>query len=75
MVTLNPTGNLHMGTLKYGTGMNASLEAFHDGVLSVLVTDTRLGDVARVTYPRFSSDLSYDLCTQKDDTFCDHDTM
>lgn len=56
--------------------MNAQIEGFYDGILSLLIRDDRAGDIARITYPALSSDVSYNLCAYAEtDARCDRDTL
>jgi hypothetical protein len=44
--------------------------------ISVIIQDSRLGDLAKITYPLFGTDVSYGLCAQaENDPLCDHDTI
>ena len=74
--TVHPSGNIVTGAIKYGTGMNVQIESFYNGILSFSVRDDRAGDIARITYPAFSSDVSYNLCSYAEtDARCDRDTL
>lgn len=55
--------------------MSARIENTQKNI-SVIIQDSRLGDLAKVTYPSFGSDVSYDLCPQaENDPLCDRDTI
>lgn len=52
------------------------MESFTDDVLSLVVYDSRLGDMARIRYPAFTKDVSTVLCTKNEtDISCDKDTL
>jgi hypothetical protein len=56
--------------------MSANIEGFQNGILSLLIHDDRAGDIARITYPTFTSNISYDLCNFPEaDIRCDKDTL
>lgn len=57
-----PTGNIDTGAVQYGTGIEVQIESYLDNVLSLLVYDTRLGNIARVRYPAMS-DISFTCST------------
>ena len=76
VVTLTPSGNINLGSIKYGTGLGVKIDSFHDSVLSLIVQDSRLGNLARVTYPSFSPDVSTTVCAKSEtDPSCDKDTI
>lgn len=53
-----PTGNIDTGSVQYGTGVEVQIESYLDNILSLLIYDTRLGNIARVRYPAMS-DISF----------------
>ncbi len=76
IITLNPSGNIVTGSIKYGTGMGVRIESFLDNKLSLVVYDNRLGDLVHITYPQIRSDISTTLCSKPEtDISCDHDTL
>lgn len=76
ILTVIPSGNINLGSIKYGTGLDVRIENFRENVLSLIVQDNRLGDIARVTYPPMSTDASTALCSKDEtDASCDKDTF
>lgn len=67
-----PSGNIVPGSMQFGTGVKVKVESYADGVLTLLVYDTRLGSIARVRYPLFSRDQSLSPCTTGS---CDRDML
>lgn len=52
------------------------VDTYDNQALKLVIQDSRLGDIARITYPRFSEGTSYDICAYpEDDIKCDHDTV
>ena len=74
--TVIPSGNINLGSIKYGTGLDVRIENFRENILSLIVQDNRLGDIARVTYPPMSTDASTVFCAKDEtDVSCDKDTF
>jgi hypothetical protein len=74
--SIMPTGNISLWTIKYGTGLSVVVDTYDNQALKLVIQDSRLGDIARITYPRFSEGTSYDICAYpEDDIKCDHDTV
>lgn len=64
------SGNIVPGTIEYGGGVQVQMESYRDNVLTLNVSDTRLGNIARVRYPALS-DISMKPCSD----VCEEDTM
>ncbi len=41
--TVTPSGNVVTGNIQYGTGIEAQIESYLNGALTLIVYDTRLG--------------------------------
>ncbi len=42
VITITPSGNINLGSVKYGTGLDARIESYNDGILSLVIQDSRL---------------------------------
>lgn len=70
IITVMPTGGLTTGTVQYGTGIKVQIESYINNALTLSVSDSRLGAIARVRYPAMS-DISFSPC----EGVCSRDTM
>lgn len=65
-----PTGNILLGSIQNGTGVKVQVESYLNNILSLSVSDTRLGRLARIMYPVMS-----DVSTTPCETLCKKDTI
>lgn len=70
VITVMPSGKVIPGSIQYGTGVQVRMDSHRDGVLTLGISDTRLGNIARIRYP-VMSDISMKPCAD----ICPDDTM
>lgn len=70
IITVTPSWNIAAGSLQYGTWIQIDIDSYRDGILTLGVTDSRLGNIARIRYPLLS-----DISTKPCDDICRQDTM
>lgn len=61
--------------MRYGTGLGVSVESFSQRTLKLLLSDSRLGKVAQVTYPQFPENVSLVGCDSNKNSDCDKDNL
>jgi hypothetical protein len=61
--------------LSYGTGLGVYVESFANRTLKLLLSDSRLGKVAQITYPQFPENMSLTACDSNKVNDCEKDGM
>ena len=61
--------------MSYGTGIGVYVESFANRTLKLLLSDSRLGKVAQISYPQFPENISLTACDSNKTDDCEKDGM